>query len=71
MGKKKEICKWDKKRIKKEFALLAEIVSNPDYICKDCGRAASDKKYLCESKKLDKYVDQQATTSTPETEGAD
>lgn len=53
MGKKpKEICEWSKDDIKKHFGRLVEIVSQPDYICKKCGRAASDEHYLCKAKKI-------------------
>jgi hypothetical protein len=53
MGDKtKALCKWNKSRYVKDLALLREIVSEPRFICKDCGRAAGEKKWLCKPTKI-------------------
>ena len=41
------ICKWKKKKLEKDFDKLKMIVYPPKFICKKCGRAAIDDKYLC------------------------
>jgi lipopolysaccharide biosynthesis regulator YciM len=43
--KKKHLCKWD--RIEDRMEELVKIVKSPEYVCKKCGRAARDKKWLC------------------------
>ena len=52
MGEK-NLCKWDEKQITKRMKKLKKIVAHPQYICKRCGRAASDKGYLCKPYKFD------------------
>ncbi len=52
MGKKSkdlakvELCKWDKGSYEKNLETVMDIVNNPRYICKTCGRAARLKKNL-------------------------
>jgi hypothetical protein len=46
--KKKTLCKWDKGEIKEDFERLGRIVSRPRFVCRDCARAASKKKWLCQ-----------------------
>lgn len=55
MGKKKfkEICKWDKGDFEKYLAELGEIVREPKYACKSCGRVSRTKKYVCKPLKLE------------------
>jgi hypothetical protein len=48
----KEICEWSKDELRKHFESLCEIVADPRFVCKKCGRAANRKKWLCDSKKL-------------------
>lgn len=48
----KEICEWSKDDLRKHFELLCEIVAEPKFVCRNCGRAANRKKWLCEAKKL-------------------
>jgi len=50
--KNKALCKWDKKRYVKDLVLLREIVADPKYVCKDCGRAAGEKIWLCKPVKI-------------------
>ena len=45
----KTLCKWGKKKIEENFKEVTDIVTNSKYICKKCGRTASDKKYLCKA----------------------
>ncbi len=48
----KPLCKWGKKKIQAHFDEVAEIISNPKFICKKCGRIAGNKKYLCKGTSL-------------------
>jgi hypothetical protein len=48
----KELCDWSKKDLAEHFDLLCEIVVAPTHVCTKCGRAASDKRWLCKPKKL-------------------
>lgn len=49
---KKKMCKTAKDGFKEnEEAILSEVV-NAEYICKKCLRVASDKKLLCDPKKI-------------------
>lgn len=58
MGKAiKVLCKWSKVRLRKDAALLRELVSQPTHVCLDCGRAAGDKKVLCEPQALETLGD--------------
>jgi hypothetical protein len=49
----KNLCKWKKKDIKKDFKKLSRAVSGARYICCRCGRAASSKKYLCKPTEME------------------
>ena len=40
--------------MKKNFDQITRLVDKPKYLCMDCGRAANEKKSLCEPKKLTK-----------------
>ena len=47
MGKKtKELCKWKPDDISKNFEEFNDIVRNPKFACKKCGRVADKKKWL-------------------------
>ena len=46
------ICGWSKERIKKELKQLKKMVKEPSFLCKNCGRAAEKKKWLCKPTKI-------------------
>ena len=48
----KKLCKWSKSKYTKDLKVLREIVQEPEFYCKDCGRVANDKKLLCKPAKL-------------------
>jgi hypothetical protein len=50
--KTKPLCKWSKSRYVKDMDMLREIVREPKYVCKDCGRVAGEKKWLCKTVKI-------------------
>jgi hypothetical protein len=53
MGEKaKPLCKWKKSHYIKELELLKSIVERPLWVCRDCGRAANAKKWLCKPVRL-------------------
>jgi hypothetical protein len=45
--KEKHLCKWDKDRLEDKIDALIKIVKNPGFVCRKCGRAANEKKWLC------------------------
>jgi hypothetical protein len=47
----KHLCKLCKS-LKKNFETIAALVDRPRFLCTDCGRAANDKKHLCDPKRL-------------------
>lgn len=49
------LCGWHKSELKAKF--LLKVIEPPKYYCKDCGRIAAKKKWLCEPKKLHKDED--------------
>jgi hypothetical protein len=52
MPKQKTLCDWDKKRIEKKLSKLVGLIENPEYICRDCARAANKKEILCKPIRL-------------------
>jgi len=53
MGDKaKPLCKWKASQYVKDLDLLKTIVAKPTLVCRDCGRAADDKKWLCKPVRL-------------------
>ena len=44
--KEKLLCKWKKEAINKKFDEFCDIVRNPKFVCKKCGRVADKKKWL-------------------------
>jgi transposase-like protein len=47
----KHLCKLSES-VKKNFETIASLVDRPRFVCTDCGRAANDKKRLCEPKRI-------------------
>jgi len=50
--KKKALCKWSKGQIAKNRDQILEIVADPQFLCRDCGRVANEKKWLCKPEKV-------------------
>ncbi|SUB91486.1 hypothetical protein [Photobacterium damselae] len=51
----KSLCKYRRTEISDQFALISQIVSEPNYICSSCTRVASDKAYLCKPSALSQH----------------
>ena len=49
---KKKMCKTAKDGLKDNEELILSEVRDAKYICKNCLRTASDKKLLCDPKKI-------------------
>ncbi|NTU52804.1 MAG: hypothetical protein HGA97_03700 [Chlorobiaceae bacterium] len=47
-----KLCQLGKKEIEENLATIAEVVSKPKQICKNCARVSKKKKNLCKPKKL-------------------
>ena len=47
----KHLCKLSQS-VKKNFDTIAGLVDRPRFICTDCGRAANEKKRVCEPKRI-------------------
>jgi hypothetical protein len=50
----KTLCNFKKLRVK-DFARYARLVNEPQVICKNCGRAANRKKYVCKPRKIENW----------------
>ncbi len=48
----KRLCDWKKERIKDKFEEYKDLVRDPKFVCKKCGRSSNDKKNLCKPEKL-------------------
>lgn len=46
------MCKWDKKKLKKDTGQFSNMVKDPEFACKKCIRVAHSKKNLCDPVKL-------------------
>jgi len=44
--KEKRMCKWKEDDISEKFDKYLNIVRNPKFVCKKCGRVADKKKLL-------------------------
>jgi rubrerythrin len=51
--KPKRLCKWKKSDYKDRLDELRQLVNDAKYVCKRCGRAANDKKALCDPAKIE------------------
>ena len=53
MGKAaKHLCKWKKKERVEKSASYRKIATPPRFVCRNCGRVATAKKWLCEPDRL-------------------
>ncbi len=53
MGEKiKPLCKWKQSQYIKQLEELKQIVADPKFVCRECGRAAGEKKWLCKPVRL-------------------
>ncbi len=48
----KKMCKWERDKIKKDFAAFSAAVGAAEFACLKCGRAAASRKRLCKPGKL-------------------
>lgn len=48
----KHLCKRDKEQIKSSFGKLKDLVARPRFVCRKCGRVATDSVYLCKPEEL-------------------
>jgi hypothetical protein len=48
----KHLCKWKRKERLRRLRSYRRIVLEPRFMCQECGRVASDRKYLCEPTRL-------------------
>jgi hypothetical protein len=54
-NKEKHLCKLVKKDyLKENLPDYIELIKNPKYICKKCGRVAVDKHYICKPVEMKK-----------------
>jgi hypothetical protein len=44
--KEKKLCKWKEDRLTEKLDEFMDIVRQPKFLCKNCGRVADDKKWL-------------------------
>jgi hypothetical protein len=49
----KYLCRWKKDKRIKELERYSAMVKKPKAMCKNCGRVAAKKKWLCEPISLD------------------
>jgi len=52
------LCKLEK-LLKHDFDAYCQLVSEPRFVCRNCGRAANKKKHLCDPKRI-RATDRQA-----------
>lgn len=48
----KELCKLKKSLLKEDPKTFMRLVTRPTHICTNCGRAANNKKLLCDPIKI-------------------
>lgn len=53
---KKNLCSVKFGDIEKSPSEFKELVSNPKFVCRKCGRVASDRKVLCKGEKIKSLV---------------
>ena len=53
----KSLCKLvEKKILKDDPAAYLKLVSNPKFVCQNCGRVANSKKTLCKPESIKKLA---------------
>ena len=53
MGKDRTLCEWlDKYDLKKHLEAYRELVRDPRFLCKKCGRVARREAHLCKPENL-------------------
>ncbi len=51
--KGKSLCKLvGGKALKKDLEAYVRLIDSPKFVCTKCGRAANNKKYLCQPEKI-------------------
>jgi len=50
----KRMCKWTRKKLKKDLSSFSDAVDEPRYVCTKCIRVANSKKQLCTPEALTK-----------------
>ncbi len=50
--KLKKLCKIKEKAVIKHRKEILEVIQNPEFLCTKCGRASSQKKFLCSPMKI-------------------
>ena len=48
----KRLCKWKKSAYKDELDELRRLVADAKFVCRRCGRAANDRKCLCDPARI-------------------
>ncbi len=48
----KKLCDLKKALLKEESKVYMKLVNRPTHICTNCGRAANEKKLLCDPTKI-------------------
>lgn len=48
MSEHKTLCKWGRKRIGDELDAVSAIVCHPIVVCRNCGRAVCDERFVCQ-----------------------
>lgn len=52
----KTLCDWSKKKRRKKWDKYLKRVLPVAFVCRKCGRAASDRKYLCSASQVEPPV---------------
>ncbi len=50
---KKALCKWSKGDIENHLDVLVQLIDQPGFICRTCGRAANQPRSLCKAITID------------------
>lgn len=58
------------KLLRHDFDAYCQLIDQPRFVCRHCGRAANKKKSLCEPKKIHESADPDADNALSSTDGA-